>query len=428
MTETDNNKIQNKPVKKSKFSLATIRKVLALIIFISLTFGGGYLLGVNGYQARVDELTKVEITRDLPPERQDLDFSLFWRVWDTLDTKYYAPDQLDDTQMVYGAIKGMVAAVEDPYTVFLPPKKNKIVQEDLQGNFSGVGIQIDIKGQQLVVVAPLPGSPAYNAGVEAGDSIIGIRDLNKGINMSTVGITINEAVEAIRGEEGTKVTLVLQREDVEDTFEKEIERRSIAIPAVATEFVGENENIAHINIIKFSGEMYPDWNEAVEEVLTRPEVDKIIMDVRNNPGGYMQGAVELASDFLEQGDVVVIEEERGKDPVEATVQRMARLGDRQVVVLINKGSASASEIFAGALRDNEDIQLIGESTFGKGTIQEPQQLENGVGFHITIAKWLTPSGYWVNENGLEPDIIVEDDPETTEDEQLQRAIDFMETI
>lgn len=419
---------EQRPINTSRTSLAAIRKALGIFLFILLFFGGGYYLGVRGYQARIENLVKVEISRENPPEQQDLNFSLFWRVWDTLNAKYYDTDKLDDQSMVYGAIKGMVAAVEDPYTVFLPPQRNKVVQEDLQGNFSGVGIRIEFKGKQLAVAAPLPGTPAAQAGVEAGDFIVGIRDLNKGINISTAGISLQEAVEAIRGEEGTKVTLTLVRDDVEEAFEKEIERRPIAIPAITTEFVGENENIAHVNIIKFSGEMFPDWEETVEDILTNPQVDRIIMDVRNNPGGYMAGAVELASDFLDQGDVVVIEDQRGKDPIEAKVERMKRLGDYEVVVLVNQGSASASEIFAGALRDNNDVQIIGESTFGKGTIQEPQQLENGVGLHITIAKWLTPSGYWVNEKGLEPDITVENDPETTEDEQLQKAIEYLETV
>ncbi len=426
---TDNlESIEYKPKNSSKTSLGSVRKALFAIMFIALIFGSGYYFGIRGYSAKVDSLTKVEISRETPPEQQDLDFSLFWRVWDTLETKYYDTDRMDDSKMVYGAIRGMVSAVEDPYTVFLPPEQNKVVQEDLQGNFSGVGIRIEFKGQQLAVAAPLPDSPAEAAGLRAGDYIIGIKDVNKGINMSTSGISLQEAVEMIRGEQGTKVTLTLLREDVEQPIEAEIERRNIAIPAITTEFIGENEHIAHVKIIKFSGEMFVEWNQTVEQILTRPNVDKIVMDVRNNPGGYMQGAVELASDFLDQGDVVVIEEQRGVDPLESKVERIKRLGDRDVVILVNKGSASASEIFAGALRDNNDVTLIGETTFGKGTIQEPQQLENGIGLHITIAKWLTPNGYWVNEQGLIPDIEVVDDPETEEDEQLLKAIEHIETI
>ena len=430
MQETQNKETTTelKMKNSSKISLSSIRRALGLFLLIFIFFGSGYYLGVNGYQAKVDDLTRVEISRENPPEKQDLDFALFWRIWDTLEVKYYDTDKLDDTKMVYGAIRGMVSAIEDPYTVFLPPSQNKVVQEDLQGNFSGVGIRIEFKGQQLTVAAPLPGTPAEQAGVLAGDYILGIKDMNKGINMGTNGISLQEAVEASRGVEGSKVTLTLVREGVNDPFEAEIERRPIAIPAIAIEYVGENNDIAHVQIIKFSGEMYSEWNQTVEAILTNPNVSRVIMDVRNNPGGYMAGAIELASDFLEQGDVVVIEEQRGKPPVESIVQRLNRLGNVEVVVLINKGSASSSEIFAGALRDNRGITLIGENTFGKGTIQEPQQLENGIGLHVTIAKWLTPSGYWVNEVGLEPDILVINDPETVEDEQLLSAIEFLDRL
>jgi carboxyl-terminal processing protease len=324
--------------------------------------------------------------------------------------------------MVYGAIKGMVNAIDDPYTVFLPPKENRVVQEDLKGSFEGVGIQIGFRGNQLAVVSPLPDSPAEEAGVLAGDYIIGIKDELKEIDRGTTGITLPEAVQAIRGPAGSVVTLILLRNGSEEPITVDIVRASIDIPSLILDFVGPNENIAHIRLLKFGGETKAEWERAVRNILKRRNLTGIILDVRNNPGGYLQGSVDVASEFLRNGSVVVIEEKSNGERDEFKVERIGRFPDTPVVVLVNKGSASASEILAGALRDIRGVQLVGETSFGKGTIQEPQQIENGAGLHITVARWLTPSGFWVNEGGLEPDVELGDDPETIEDEQLQEAI------
>jgi carboxyl-terminal processing protease len=416
-----------------KMNLKLTRNVLVIVILVSFAFSGGYFLGVKGFIASIDNFPKVNITRETPPTRDELDFALFWRVWDTLDSKYFDKSKLVSAKMVYGAISGMVAAVGDPYTVFLPPKENKVVQEDLQGNFEGVGIQIGFIGTQLAVIAPLPDSPAEKVGVEAGDFIIGIKDEAKGVDRGTVGITIPEAVQVIRGTAGTSVTLLLLREGLDEPIAAEITRASIDVPSIVIDYVGdegevEEQKIAHVRLLKFSGETVVEWEETVIELLKNPKLEAIIFDVRNNPGGYLQGAVELASDFLETGSVVVIEEDGNGRRDEYRVEKLGRLKDYKMVVLINKGSASASEIFAGALRDIRGIQLVGATSFGKGTIQEPQQINGGAGFHITIAKWLTPNDVWVNEGGLVPDTEVEDDSETVEDEQLQRAIEEIHKI
>ena len=410
-----------------KIRLLGLRRTLIAIIITGGIFSFGYILGSKGYQASIEkeDSYNVSISRELPAERKDLEFSLFWRVWETLETKYFDKDKLIPSKMIYGAIKGMVAAVGDPYTVFLPPSENKVVQEDLQGSFEGVGIQIGFKGTQLAVISPLPDSPAEKAGAKAGDFIIGIRDEGKGIDRGTGGISLPEAVQAIRGPAGSTVTLTLLREDSVEPIEIDIIRASIEVPSVTLSFVGENENIAHVKILKFSGETLDEWEEVVIELLINPEVAGIIMDVRNNPGGFLQGAVDLASEFLDTGALVVIEDSSDGSFEEFKVERIGRFKNQKVVILINGGSASASEIFAGALRDNEKIQLIGQTSFGKGTIQEPQQVDNGAGLHVTIARWLTPSGFWVDEGGLVPDVEVKDNPDTEEDEQLQKAIDFL---
>ena len=414
--------------KLKRLNIRLTRNILLIIIIASSAFSGGYFFGIKGYLASVDEFPKVNISRELPKTKEELDFSLFWRVWDTLETKYFDKTKLVQAKMVYGAIGGMVAAVGDPYTVFLPPKENKVVQEDLQGNFEGVGIQIGFIGSQLAVIAPLPDSPAEKESVKAGDFIIGIKDDLKSVDRGTVGITIPEAVQLIRGTAGTKVTLTLLREGVDEPIAAEITRASIDVPSIVVNYIGgeeggEDKSIVHVKLIKFSGETIAEWEETVIELLKNPELEGIIFDVRNNPGGYLQGAVELASDFLETGSVVVIEEDGSGRREEYRVEKIGRLKNYDIVVLINKGSASASEIFSGALRDIRGVKLIGGTSFGKGTIQEPQQINDGAGFHITIARWLTPNEFWVNEGGLVPDIEVEDNHDTVEDEQLQRAIE-----
>ena len=323
--------------------------------------------------------------------------------------------------MVYGAIKGMVASVGDPYTVFLPPVENKIVDDDLKGSFDGVGIQIGYQKEWLTVIAPVPGSPADKKGVKAGDIIYSIRDVGKNINIqNTQGLSVQEAVSTIRGAKGSSVILTLVREGVDKPFEIELVRDTLDVPSVVLKYVGTDKNIAHITLSKFAAETQSEWDKVITNLLTS-DFSGIILDLRNNPGGYMKGAIDLGADFIDEGKVVVIEES-AEEKREFKVDKMGRLKNQKLVVLINKGSASASEILAGALRDNNKIPLIGDTSFGKGTIQEPEDMENGVGLHITIAKWLTPSGYWVNEKGLVPDYQVSDDADTPDDEQLNQAV------
>jgi carboxyl-terminal processing protease len=418
---------------KFRLNLHAARKILLSVFFVTIVFAAGYLVGYKGYVARLNPYPDVTIDRQLPEDKQTLNFSLFWDVWDVLGEKYFDKSKLIESKMVYGSIQGMVAAIGDPYTVFLPPKENKVVQEDLSGSFEGVGIQIGFKGTQLAVIAPLADSPAEEAGVKAGDFIINIKDDNKGIDMGTVGISLPDAVQAIRGPRGTQVTLTLLRDDSDKAIEAEIIREPIEVPSVALDFVDsegefdeEGGNIAYIRVLKFVTETKKEWDEAIIEVLKRDNLDGIVVDVRNNPGGYLQGAVDLASDILEVGDLVVVEEQSGGRDREFRVENIGRLRNENIVVLINSGSASASEIFAGALRDNENTPLVGQTSFGKGTIQEPHQVDGGAGLHITVARWLTPSGFWVNDGGIVPDVEVEDDTETSGDEQLIEAIKLIE--
>ena len=407
-----------------KISLKKLRTIVLIIVIIGVSASTGYFFGRKGFLASFSRFPIVTISRQTPPEK-NVDFSLFWRVWDSLDESYYDKAKIVDSEMVYGAIKGMVSAIGDPYTIFLPPSENKVVQEDLSGSFEGVGIQIGFKDGQLAVIAPLPDSPAEGVGIQAGDFIVGIKDELKDIDRGTVGITLPEAVRAIRGPAGTIVTLSLLRNGSEDIIVVDVIRRSIDIPSIILTFEGEEESIAYLKIIKFVGETESEWEEAVIEIIKKPYVKGVVLDLRNNPGGYLQSSVDIASEFLKSGSVVVTEASANGEKYDFIVERIGRLLSIPTVVLVNEGSASASEILAGALRDVRGIQLVGEVTFGKGTIQEPQQLGNGAGLHVTVSKWLTPSGFWVNEGGLEPDITIVDDVETSEDEQLQEAIKLL---
>lgn len=410
------------------FNFPAVRRILVAVFMISFAFSGGYVLGYKGYVDSALAYPKVTISRDLPTEHKDLNFTLFWKVWDTLKDKYYDQSKLIEAQMVYGAIEGMTASLGDPYTSFLPPSTNKVVEEDLSGNFSGVGIQIGFKDKTLAVTAPLPGSPAEKAGILPGDLIVGIKDPLKKLERTTAGISLNEAVQLIRGPANTKVTLVLLREGRDDPFEVDVNRENIDVPSIAMELVGEDKSIAHIKLQKFGAETVDEWNKYAIEILKNPGVKGIIIDVRNNPGGYMQAAINIASDFLQQGTIVVIEDHGNGEKNEYKSDKLGRLRDKKVVMLINGGSASASEILSGAMRDDLNVKLVGDKSFGKGTIQEPLQLDDGAGLHVTIAKWLTPKGTWVHGEGLKPDVEVKNDPDQEGDEQLQEAIKVVQGL
>lgn len=406
-----------------------VRKVILTSIVIGVIFISGYTLGTNGFRLESASFPKVKISREIPEDKRDVDFSLFWRIWDTLSNSYYDKSKISPQKMVYGAISGMVAALGDPYTAFLPPEENKVVEEDLSGSFEGVGIQIGFKGKNLAVIAPLPGSPAEKEGVKAGDFIVGIADSQKGVDIGTFGMTLSEAVKLIRGKAGTKVTLLLIRDGKDEPIKTEIVRETLDVPSVITSFIDSSDDetgtIAHIKLLKFGADTNKEWQKTVSEITKHQSpITKIILDLRNNPGGYLQGAVDIAAEFVEKDSVIVIED-RGKTKNNFATNRIGNFQKLKVVILVNGGSASASEILAGALSEIKGYKLVGEKTFGKGTIQEPLQLEKGSSLHITIAKWLTPKGNWVNEKGIEPDVVVLDKDDTTQDEQLEEAIKLL---
>lgn len=407
-----------------KISLPAARKILIFLGSGILIFGSGFLLGQKGIIFDTKEKPlKITINRDLPADKKELSFNLFWQVWDRLHRDYLERDELDNAKLIFGAIKGMVAAAGDPYTTFLEPSEQKITTEDLSGSFEGVGIQIGFKGTQLAVIAPLSESPADEAGLKGGDFILFIKDEKRDIGRGTVGIDLPSAVDAIRGPAGTPVTLTIAREGVEKPFETTLTRAKIDVPSVELEMldVEGGKKVAHLKLLRFGESTTSEWDQKVGQILTAKNVKGIVLDLRNNPGGFLTGAVVIGSEFIKSGTVVSQEDAKGTKQ-NFSASGKGRLIKFPLVALVNKGSASASEIVAGALQDTGKAKVIGETSFGKGTIQEAQEIESGAGIHITTAKWLTPKGRWINEKGIEPDIEIEDKDDTEEDEQLEAAI------
>jgi carboxyl-terminal processing protease len=411
------------------------RSFILIFVVIVISFAGGYYFGVEGFKAKVNNALQVSISQQVPPNI-NADMSLFWDVWKRLNDQYYDKTKLDPNNMVYGAIEGMVSSLGDPFTMFLPPDQNKTINEDLSGSFSGVGIQIGFdKTGTLMVEAPLPSSPAEKAGVKAGDYITHIKDVKKNVDISTSGISLGDAVTDIRGTSGTIVTLTLVRAGVSNPIVVDLVRAKIDVPSVVLTFVGDNNKIADLKVNSFDATTPDEWNKAVDQVISHGGVTGIIVDLRDNPGGYLQDAVDLTGDFVKTGSVIVkeagsnigcdvgtkVEGSAGNVECDYVNSNSPRLSNLPVVVLINGGSASASEIMTGALQDDIHAKTVGTKSFGKGTVQEPIDVSGGAGLHVTVAKWLTPNGTWVHGVGITPDVVVEN-PTATEDAQLKAAI------
>lgn len=407
-----------------KLTLSKIRRGALIFALILLAGGVGWWLGSRGVKIEHGEIFSGQ--QKLPAGKENLDFSLFWDVWQRLEKSYLHKEALVPQKMFWGAIKGMVASLEDPYTAFLPPEENKQTKEDLNGEFGGVGIQLGYKDGRLAVIAPLKGTPADKAGIKAGDLILKIED------KETEGISLPEAVKQIRGPEGTKVKLTLLHENEDQPYEVTITRAKILVPSVELEFVkdGEGKEIAYLKLSRFGDKTNEEWLKAVGEIISKCQGEKdlkcqgMILDLRNNPGGYLSGAVFIASEFLEKG-VVVQQEEASGIRETFSVNRRGKLTKINLVVLVNEGSASASEIVAGALQDYGRAKIVGVKTFGKGTIQEAQDLAEGAGLHITTARWLLPKGRSIEKDGIMPDIEVKDDLKTELDEQLEKAMQLL---
>lgn len=397
------------------------KKSVSIFIFALLLAGTAFYGGFYYGKSQVPSIYAVEgVGNKTLGEPDNVDFSLFWDAWKTIQEKYVDRKDLNKKEMVYGAIDGLVRSLKDPYTVFFKPVESKQFLDDVSGSFSGIGAEIGIRKDILTVISPLEGSPAQRAGLKAGDRILKINDT------VTADLKINEAVGLIRGPKGTTVKLTLSRPGDEELKEISIVRDDIKIPTAKWEL--KNNKVAYIQLFNFGQTAPSEFRKTVLDVL-RGSADRIILDLRNNPGGYLEVSQEIAGWFLESGSVAAIEDfGNGAGNKEYRTSGNGVLKNMPLVVLINEGSASASEILAGALRDNRKIKLVGVKSFGKGSVQELTNLREGTSLKVTIAKWLTPSGKSIAEEGLEPDVKVElkkEDVENLKDPQLEKAMEII---
>lgn len=367
---------------------------------VLLVFFGGLLLG--RYILPQTALPSQPLPRELV-------FPTFWEAWDVLHEHFNG--SLGEQKLYYGAVEGMVRAAGDPYTVFADPAATKQFSETLSGSFSGIGIEIGLQNGVITVIAPLKGSPAESAGLKTKDVIIAVD--KKPI---TGDISLDEVVRQIRGPKGSTVTLTVYHEGSKEPVDITITRDTIEVTSVTLEI---KEGIAHIIIANFNSDTPARFGAAIRQI-QRAKASGIILDLRGNPGGFLEGAVSVASRFLPEQALIV--SEKGRENQEYKSDGSHPLLNIPTVVLVDAGSASASEIVAGALGDVRHTPIIGSKTFGKGSVQEFIKLNDGSSLRVTVAKWFTPNGQSINEQGITPTIEIQNDPATETDEVLERAM------
>lgn len=419
--------------------MSLLHKKITIVVLLVLALSGSFLFGVfMGYERR-PEVQKVTSLFDkesaLAPA---VDFGPFWKVWNLINEKYVSSDGPTDQEKVWGAISGLVGSLNDPYSVFLPPEETAMFQSDISGEFQGVGMEIGVRDNIPTVIAPLKNTPAERAGILPGDRIIKIDDT------VSVDLGIDEAVRLIRGTKGTTVKLSILREGEEQPLEISIVRDIIEIPTIDTETRtstgdiasadaanenGDPEDIYVLRLYNFSANSPYLFRESLRQFAISGK-HKLILDLRGNPGGYLEAAVDMASWFLPVGKVIVRE-----DFGEANEERVYRSKgydifgpDLKMVILVNGGSASASEILAGALSEHGVATLVGTKTFGKGSVQELLSVTDDTALKVTVARWLTPEGTSISEKGIIPDVevpVTKEDIAAEKDPQMQKAIEIL---
>ncbi|MEK7131783.1 MAG: S41 family peptidase [Patescibacteria group bacterium] len=394
---------------------------LSVILFI-ISFSMGIMVGKIWYVKKqiTNSDGSVQVNKVLnlnrAINRSDLDFGQFWDVWDKVKSRY-VKQPVTEQDMFYGAIQGMVESLGDPYSMYFPPQAAEDFAKDLSGELEGIGAEIGIKNNQLVVVAPLPDTPAEKAGLRPGDKILYID------KESTFGMDVNTAVSKIRGKASTIVVLTITRDGLTKASEVSITRLKINIPSIL--FSVKPNNIAYLRVMQFNDDTTSQLNKYIKQIQTRGSKG-IILDLRNNPGGYLSAAIEMASEWVTSGVVVSEKGMDGQNNVHET-QAPHLLSGIKTIILINKGSASASEIVAGALQDTKNAILIGEQTYGKGSVQDFETFPDGSALKLTVAEWFTPNGRNINKEGVKPDIEIKEDWEKEkvgEDAVLSKALEF----
>lgn len=420
---------------KKKFDRKITKRIIFLMVILALLVGSF----VWGSQFNFSKDASIANVLDKEnPEFETVSLKPFWETWQILDEKFVKDKEDDEADIttqdkIWGAIQGLTNSFGDSYTVFLPPSESAMFEDDIEGNFEGVGMEIGIKDNILIVVTPLKNTPAEKAGMQPKDKILEID------GKSTKNMDTTEGVKLIRGEKGTPVVLLIEREGELEPFEVSITRDVINVPTIDTE-VKKGSNLVNgvfvIRLYSFTAVSPNLFREALREFIQNGETDKLVLDLRGNPGGYLEAAVDMASWFLPMGKVVVTEDYGGKEPNKVHKSQGYDIfnDNLKMVILVNGGSASASEILAGALREYEKATLVGTKTFGKGSVQELIKITPETSLKVTVARWLTPNGNSFSNEGIEPDIeieITEDDIDYIKDggdPQLDKAIETLNNL
>lgn len=397
-----------------------IKSLLLVIITGSLIYFS-YSLGFQSGVNSIPSIEKISGIENKKSQINDVDFAVFWDTWKKIEEKYVDRKHINKEDMVFGAISGMVDSLGDPYTTFFKPEPAKIFKEDVNGSFSGIGAEIGFRKGVLTIISPLKDSPAENAGIKTGDIIVKVDD------KTTMDMSLEEAVSNIRGKKGTDVILTIAREDGDEFKEITITRNTIKIPTIEKEL--KNEKVGYIKLYNFTGNASNEFKNSIRALLA-DGADKFIIDLRNNPGGFLDAAIDTASTVVPRGEIITIESfGNGKGQKEYRSRGYSLLENIPLVVLINEGSASASEIFAGAVKGKNKVKIVGKKSFGKGSVQEVVDITEDTFLKVTIAKWLTPDGASIQDGGITPDVevdILKD--EVKEDAQLNKAMEIIKTL
>ena len=400
--------------------------LLATVVIFGAGIAVGGILVVR--QSVLNEQGEVQIDKVLDlyskTRSSEVSFDQFWEVWDNIKEKH-VNKEIKDVDLMYAAIQGLVAGVGDPYSVYFPPQEAETFAKDLAGEFDGIGAEIGLRDDILTVIAPLPQSPAEKAGLQPGHQILAIDDED------TYGMTIEAAVSKIRGKKGTPVMLTIKKSEETTSKTISIIRDVINVPTVVYEV--KEKNIAYLRIHYFNGETWKEFDNAVRNII-KQNPKGLILDLRSNPGGFLDTSIDVASEWIGSG-VIVSERLRNGDTTTHTSTGSHRLQGIKTIVLVDGGTASGSEIVAGALQDYGVATIIGQTTYGKGSVQDFEPFADGSALKLTIATWFTPKQRQIDKHGIEPDIIVDplfeipDDTkkgqETIKDFGIEKAIELL---
>ena len=394
-----------------------------LVIVMALSFAGGYYYSQSNIDIEINENTALNLPtvknkrKTASFLKEDVAFDVYWETWNMLQRKFVDQPVLE-TELFYGSLKGMVNSLEDPYTVFFDPDETKEFKDDLHGSFEGIGAEVSMRSGVLIIISPLKESPAEKAGLLPNDYVLSIDDKD------TLGVRLDDLVKLLKGPKNTPVVLTVFREGEEETKEITVIRDTINIESV--EWETKNDDVAYISLSTFADDTESLFIESINWVKEN-NYKKIILDLRNNPGGYLNTAINILGYWV--NDDIVVQEMLGDGSIRKYKSKgNAELADFKTVVLVNEGSASASEIVSGALQDYDLATVVGAKTFGKGSVQSLEELSDGSSLKVTITKWLTPKGRSIDGEGIKPTIkasLTKDDRDKELDPQLDKALEIL---